>query len=52
MSDEREARCVHCGDSIECCEFCDRVDCPEASCFGCIRIRLGTMTSEPHEHGG
>lgn len=52
MTDEPTPQCVECGKPIECCEFCDRPNCREAACFGCVHLRLGTITAEPHEHGG
>ncbi len=29
--------CTECGDAIDCCEFCDERECPEALCGECVR---------------
>jgi len=44
--------CAACGKAIDCCEFCDRPDCPTAICYRCLGVALGQATPELHDHGG
>jgi hypothetical protein len=44
--------CVHCGRNLEWCSFCDRSDCPEASCLSCLLFDLRESRPLLHEHGG
>ena len=44
--------CADCGKAIDCCEFCDRPDCPAAVCYRCVSVALGQATRDLHDHGG
>jgi len=44
--------CSACDKAIDCCEFCDRPDCPTAICYRCLGVALGQATPELHDHGG
>jgi hypothetical protein len=44
--------CIRCGVTVECCGFCERVDCPEVICSRCLRIQLRESLPQPHVHGG
>lgn len=48
----RGLRCRACGAPIECCEFCEGEDCPEAACYGCVIVALEETLPHPHVHGG
>lgn len=52
MTESADLRCAGCDEPIDCCEFCDRSDCKEATCFQCISLGVRVVTEEPHEHGG
>jgi len=47
-----ELRCSSCGCDVECCAFCDEVDCPSAACYRCVTEALGEAMAQPHAHGG
>jgi hypothetical protein len=44
--------CGHCGRHLEWCSFCDRSDCPDASCLTCLVIALHESMGPLHTHGG
>lgn len=44
--------CIVCGVVIECCGFCERLDCAEAICYRCLRVRLRESLPQLHVHGG
>ncbi|HWD47729.1 MAG TPA: hypothetical protein VHM23_29155 [Actinomycetota bacterium] len=44
--------CIVCGVVVEGCGCCERVDCPEAICSRCLRIRLRESLPRLHAHGG
>jgi hypothetical protein len=44
--------CRGCGTPIECCEFCERTDCPAAVCYRCLNVDLRQTLAHPHLHGG
>jgi len=46
------AGCSTCSDEIDCCELCNRPDCPVAICFDCVNVVLGQAIEQPHTHGG
>jgi hypothetical protein len=45
-------KCAECGRDLECCAFCDREDCPAASCYSCLVAALHEYLKQPHRHGG
>ena len=44
--------CSDCHKELESCAGCDRPDCPEVVCYGCMTVELGVSHPHPHEHGG
>jgi hypothetical protein len=44
--------CSACDRAIDCCEFCDRPDCPTAVCYRCLGVALRQATRDLHDHGG
>jgi hypothetical protein len=44
--------CSACDRAIDCCEFCDRSDCPTAVCYRCLGVALRQATRDLHDHGG
>jgi hypothetical protein len=51
VSDEA-GHCSSCDDEIDGCAGCERADCPEALCYGCLNELLGQDVPQPHTHGG
>jgi hypothetical protein len=44
--------CSACDKPVDCCEFCDRTDCPTAICYRCLGVALRQATRDLHDHGG
>jgi hypothetical protein len=44
--------CTVCRREIDCCEFCDEIDCGVAICYRCASLALGQAIPQPHRHGG
>lgn len=44
--------CSDCHKDLESCAGCERPDCPNVVCFGCMTIELAVSHPHPHDHGG
>jgi hypothetical protein len=44
--------CSDCHKQLESCAACDRPDCPDGVCYGCMAVELDVSHPHPHEHGG
>jgi hypothetical protein len=44
--------CSACDQAIDCCELCERPDCPTAICYRCLAVALRQATPDLHDHGG
>jgi hypothetical protein len=45
-------RCCTCEEEIDRCAGCDRADCAESLCYGCLNESLRQDIPQPHAHGG
>ena len=52
MTAAQTLKCGGCGNEIENCAFCDKVDCASPRCNNCVMLALKERIPQPHVHGG